>query len=408
MKLKLIAVLFLIGRFSLLLGNHTPELNRKYRAVLLTPGGELPFELELNINANGKGSFTVMNGQEHISNTFIYKMNDSFDLIFPVFDTRIRAVFQDELMEKITGIWYDHSRPGNYYLKFDAEVYDKYRFVKTPVLSKENISGKWATKFSDETSSDETVGIFIQEGTHLKGTFLTTTGDYRFLAGEVSADSFFLSAFDGSHAFLFKGKIIDDKILSGNWWSGRHYTASFTAIRDENAKLPDPTSLTFLDDENAKFGFSFPDENGNIVSLDDAQFEDKVIIVLITGSWCPNCMDETSYLSELEEKYKQADLAIIALSFERKPDKETFKKNIEKERLYFGIEYTILNAGLPKDASAALPMLNKVMSFPTTIILNKKHEVVEIYTGFSGPATGDIFIEFRKDFEEFLDKLIAE
>ncbi len=170
--------------------------------------------------------------------------------------------------------------------------------------------------------------------------------------------------------------------------------------------MPDPKSLTYIKDGNSKFEFAFPDENGKMVSLNDEQFKNKVIIVLITGTWCPNCMDETSYMSEVEEKYKGADLEIIALSFERKPDAQTFRSNIEKERLYFGIDYTILNAGLPKDATSVLPMLNKVMGFPTTIILNKQHEEVEIYTGFSGPATGEIFVEFRKNFEELIDKLL--
>jgi len=408
MKLKWIAVLFLMGGYSSLFANKLPELNRKYRAVLNTPGGELPFELELRIDANGKGIFTVMNGQEQISNTFLYKSNDSFDLAFPVFDTYIRVVFTDNSFEKLSGIWYDKSRSGNYYLTFKAEVYDMFRFVKTPLLPAENVEGKWATTFSDESGKEETVGIFKQEASHLNGTFLTTTGDYRFLEGEVSADSFFLSAFDGSHAFLFKGKIQQDGTLTGNWWSGKHYTAAFTASRNVNAQLPDPKSLTYIKDGNTKFGFSLPDENGNIVSLGDAQFNNKAVIVIITGSWCPNCMDETSYLSEVEEKYKDKDLAIIALSFERKPDVKSFKNNIEKERLYFGIDYTILNAGLPKDANTVLPMLNNVMSFPTTIILNKDHEVVEIYTGFSGPATGDIFVEFCKNFEELLDKLLAK
>jgi thiol-disulfide isomerase/thioredoxin len=406
MKLKLIGVLFLICGYSAVFAGKTVELQAKYRAVLFTPGGELPFELELKIDSIGKGIFTVMNGEEHISNTFKYNPNDSFDLAFPVFDTYMRVVFKDKKLESMDGLWYDRSRTGNYYLKFHAELYDKFRFIKTPLSPLENITGKYATTFSDESSKDETVGIFKQEGSHLSATFLTTTGDYRFLEGEVSADSFYLSAFDGSHAFLFKGKIQDDKTLTGNWWSGKHYSASFIAQRNENANLPDPKSLTYIKDSNSKFEFAFADENGKMVSLNDEQFKNKVIIVLITGTWCPNCMDETSYMSEVEEKYKDADLEIIALSFERKPDAQTFKSNIEKERLFFGIDYTILNAGLPKDATSVLPMLNKVMGFPTTIILNKQHEVVEIYTGFSGPATGEIFVEFRKNFEELIDKLL--
>jgi hypothetical protein len=119
-------------------------------------------------------------------------------------------------------------------------------------------------------------------------------------------------------------------------------------------------------------------------------------------------MDETSYMSEVEEKYKNKDLAIVALSFERQPDPQNFKININRLKNYFGINYLHLNAGLPKNASDALPMLNRVMGFPTTIILNKKHEVAEIYTGFSGPATGQLFLDYQKDFEELIDALLTE
>ncbi|MBK8344453.1 MAG: hypothetical protein IPL12_14725 [Bacteroidetes bacterium] len=52
-------------------------------------------------------------------------------------------------------------------------------------------------------------------------------------------------------------------------------------------------------------------------------------------------------------------------------------------------------------------MLNKVLGFPTTIILNSNHEVVEIYTGFNGPATGDLFLQYQKEFEALLNSLLA-
>ena len=407
MQLKLVAIFILT---AILPGPDTgvlAQISHTYRATLQTPGGELPFGLELKISSDSKsGIYTIVNGPEQISNTFSIPDNDSLHLNFPVFNTELVLLLKNTQEEIITGIWYDHSRIGNYYLPFNAELNKKYRFIENPLPPKQNISGRWETIFSSESGSENTVGIFKQEGNHLSGTFLTTTGDYRFLEGEVSADSFFLSAFDGSHAFLFKGKIQDDGNLTGGWWSGNHYSAKFVATRNENAQLPDPKSLTFLKPGYNKIAFAFPDENGNLISLEDEQFKNKVIIIQITGSWCPNCMDETSYLSEVEDKYKNKDLAIIALSFERQPDPKNFRENIEKERHHFGVSYTFLNAGLPKNASEALPMLNNVMGFPTTIILNKKQEVVEIYTGFSGPATGEIFLEFQKGFESLLDSLL--
>ena len=378
-----------------------------YRAVLLTPGGELPFRLQLPaVLFEGKIQGEIINGNEVINVTG-KMLNDTLSLDFPVFNTEIVGRYYIG-SQTFDGFWYDHSRSGNYGLPFYAIANENYRFIQNPYTPSINISGRYDAVFKDETSTDSTVAILHLDGNHLTGTFLTTTGDYRFLEGDVSNNMFYLSAFDGSHAFLFKGKINDDGTLIGDYWSGKHYHAKFTAVKNENAKLPDPTKLTYLKEGYSKIEFSFPDENGNLISLEDERFKNKVVVIQITGSWCPNCMDETSYMSEVEEKYKNKDLAIVALSFERQPDPQNFKINIDRLKNHFGIDYLYLNAGLPKNASEVLPMLNHVMGFPTTIILNKKHEVAEIYTGFNGPATGQLFLDYQKDFEELVERLMND
>lgn len=392
-----------------------------WRATLITPGGELPFfmqtrgETELHID-----EISVMNGEEKISTSEINYLNvtDTFnnkkitsskiEFSLPVFNSIVSASFSGDF-KQMHGTYTDKSRPGNYFLRFDAVQIDTlYRFIKKPRPPKSNITGKWDAVFKDESTTDSTIGIFEQKGNHISGTFLTTTGDYRFLEGDVSADSFYLSTFNGSHAFLFKGKINDDGTLSGQYWSGKHYYATFIATKNENAHLPDPTKLTYLKNGYSKIEFTFPDENGKMISLSDEQFKNKVLIISIMGSWCPNCMDETSYLSQFYNEYKNRGVDIIALAFERQTDSVNFKKNINKLKQHFGINYTILNAGPIKNASDALPMLNKVMSFPTTIILDKNQTVNEIYTGFNGPATGDLFIEYQKKFETLVNQLLNE
>ena len=39
---------------------------------------------------------------------------------------------------------------------------------------------------------------------------------------------------------------------------------------------------------------------------------------------------------------------------------------------------------------------------------DKNKKVRRIHTGFNGPATGDNYYNFKKDFEDFLEKVIAE
>jgi len=378
---------------------------RYFRGTLATPGGDLIFFFSLDRNAAGEPfKYTLENGNETIAGA-LEKKGDSIIFSSPVFNSEIVARFNED-KSALSGKWYDHSRPGNYFLPFEA-VFVKEN-VYRPGLEEPiaDISGRYDAKFINGDVIDNTVGVFRQDGNKFSGTFLTTTGDYRMLNGFVSGDNFYLAAFDGSHAFLFKGKILENNSLSGYFYSGQHFAAPFIASKNNKAALPDPKSLTYLKPGYDKFTFAFPDENGNIVKLEDEQFKNKAMIIQITGSWCPNCMDETSYLSEVEEKFKSKDLAIVALSFERQTEQVQFKQNISKLRNHFGVDYLYLNAGLPKTASDALPMLNKVMGFPTTIILNKNHEIVEIHTGFNGPATGDVFVEYQREFEALLNKLV--
>ena len=96
-------------------------------------------------------------------------------------------------------------------------------------------------------SSYEAVGVFNQKDNRVTGTFLTTTGDYRYLEGNIIGDSLLLSCFDaGGHAFLFKAKVGADKKMTGTFTSGFTGFETWTAQLDPKAELPDANSLTFL------------------------------------------------------------------------------------------------------------------------------------------------------------------
>ena len=53
-------------------------------------------------------------------------------------------------------------------------------------------------------------------------------------------------------------------------------------------------------------------------------------------------------------------------------------------------------------------MLKDIIGFPTTIIIDKKGDVRKIHTGFSGPGTGEHYIEFISEFEKLTNDLLAE
>lgn len=405
---KCISTFWCICFSSFLLAQRTIDSITVWHAELTTPGGALPFVFDMGTAPDpvtGGIVYTIHNGVEQLSNNMI-QVGDTLQFGNAVFNTVIYAAYNKQ-KDTLRGYWQDYSRPSKYTLPFIAIKNAGYRFSRSPKEPVADISGKWTAIFDPETDPDTTIGLFTQTGNHLSGTFMTTAGDHRFLEGEVDGNVFRLSAFDGSHAFLFTGKISEDGTLHGDFWSGIHYHAAFVAERNDDAQMPDPTQLTYLKPGYTDFTFSLPDENGNMVSPGDPAFAGKVLIIEITGSWCPNCKDETSYLHDLLERYTGKDIAVIALQFERQTDPEPFKKNMEKLRGYFGITYPMLNAGLPKDAATTLPMLDRVKSYPTTIVLDKEHRVAQIYTGFSGPATGAAFLDFRVQFEGMLDTLLA-
>ncbi len=248
----------------------------QYRAVLQTPGGELPFGLDIQPTAGKPGMYTVfaLNGPERLPLDSARVEDDSL---------RISAgLFESELVAKIDGNtlrgqWRRHRTPDEVVtLPFEATAGYDYRFAKEDKLAVGNLTGTWAANFNDTTGRVDTVnavGIFKQTDNKITGTFLTPTGDYRYLAGNVVGDSLLLSCFDGTHVFLFKAKH-DAKAntLTGGFWSGASYYEPWSARLDPNAKLPDPASLTYLKPGRKALNISFPEPNGNVVSLKDPRF----------------------------------------------------------------------------------------------------------------------------------------
>ena len=176
--------------------------------------------------------------------------------------------------------------------------------------------------------------------------------------------------------------------------------------------MPDANALTFLKEGYERLEFSFPDENGKMVSLNDKQFKDKVVIVQLMGSWCPNCLDETKYFTEYYSNNSEKDIAFVALAFEYAKTKSKAFEVIGELKNKIGIEYPILLAQYGTsdkiEAQDKLPMLNHILSYPTSIFIDKKGKVRKIHTGFSGPATGEPYIKFKNEFEAFIEELLVE
>ena len=372
--------------------------------------GELPFSLDFEYINDTTVTVTIINGDEKIkSDPEDIKIGhnrangqDTIRIDFPVYGTFIRAVYRERVME---GEWVKPA--SNTSIPFIAHQGDNHRFTTLAKAPMQDISGKWATVFfSNDSSKYNAVGEFVQKGNILNGTFRTETGDYRFLSGEVQGDKIYLSCFDGSHAFLFEGKMNSDGTIFGFYRSSKNEPEYWEAKRDANFQLRDANAISGSKVGSTPVNFSFNDTEGKKVALTD--FGKKIKIVQIMGTWCPNCRDETNFLTNYLKNNKNDNLAIIALAFER--NKEIAKVQLETYKKKMNVPYNILLAGTTtnKDStSKALPFLTDVVGYPTMIFFDKNNVIRRVHTGFDGPATSR-YTDFEKEFDEFTKKLLKE
>jgi thiol-disulfide isomerase/thioredoxin len=382
-----------------------------YRGILILneeTGIELPFNFDVKYKGK-KPTIIIKNADERIVVDEISVKGDSLIFKMPVFDTEFRTVF---VGDNIEGLWINHYKTTKNKIKFKATYGETNRFPFVPGKPNPYFEGRWETTFSPNTKdSSKAIGVFhhVEQTDYLTGTFLTETGDYRYLEGIKNGNKLFLSCFDGSHAFLFIAELNNEKLI-GTFYSGASWQEPWVAIRNDSYKLANADEITFLKNKDDKINFSFPDLYKNIVTLNDKKFENKAVIIQVMGSWCPNCMDESAYLAGIYKQYKTEGLEIIALAFEKTNDFEKAKNQLLRLKKKFNMEYDILvtqQTGKEK-AGEVLSALNKISAFPTILFLNKQHQVVKVHTGFSGPATGIYYEEFKRDTETLIKKLIKE
>lgn len=200
--------------------------------------------------------------------------------------------------------------------------------------------------------------------------------------------------------------------MEGQFYSGNHWKEPFVAKKNPDYELPEIDELTFLNDGYKSLEFSFPDENGNMVSLSDERFKDKVVLVQIMGTWCPNCLDSSKFYTEFHNKNKENGFEVVALTVEFKKNPEAAFENIERLRERIGMTYPILLAqygsGSKSKMQDKLPALNHIISYPTSIFIDRTGRVRKIHTGFNGPGTGEKYTSYKAEFERFVGELLAK
>ncbi|PJJ59342.1 TlpA disulfide reductase family protein [Hymenobacter chitinivorans] len=398
-----------------------------WRGVLTAQGQEIPFLFDVSTADNGqKPTVTLRNGEERLKLDETTTAGDSTTIRLGVFDAAlvVRAVGEDGL--KGTWVKYDGKEP--YRVPFAAfrTPNNDNLFVgdskMVPIYGDLVKGATFRVEFKgDDGETYPAVGLIQQDSANdhmLTGTFLTTTGDYRYLAGNIvnkkDGEHLLLSTFDGSHGFLFDGKVSKPgniNSITGDFYSGKSGHETWTAVLDGNAKLPDANTLTGMKPGQKKLAFKFPNiyEGGSISPI-DPKYQGKVVVLQILGSWCPNCMDETNFLAPWYEKNKGRGVEIIGLGYERTPDQTLASQKLikMKERMNVGYDLAVAGVASKDSASKSLPQLAGVLAFPTTIFLDKKGEVRKVHTGFSGPGTGKYYQQEIAEFNKTVDMLLKE
>jgi len=382
----------------------------KYRAVINRADEKnIVFNLD-ELKVGNKITWVIRNAEERIEVKEIKQKADSLYVTMPFFGAEI---FLKKTPLGYSGQWKKAGSKGDVFMPIEIKKGNqRYSIPATPTTI--NLTGRWRAVFRNETGeTSDAIAELKQVGSKITGSVLTTTGDYRYLEGVANSDSLVMSTFDGTHAFYFSAKIDKQgKLFNGLFASGPTSVETWDAVRDAAVELDESDVLMRVKDPSQRLNFSFPDLDGTIVSIQEPRFKGKVVVVQIMGSWCPNCMDETAFLSKYYRENKNKGVEIIGLAYEYSTDFDKAKKNLSRFKNRFMVEYPMLVTGVtsndPLRTEKTLPQLTPIKAFPSMIIVGKDGSIRKTHAGYSGPATGIHHEKFKKEFDEYINMLLNE
>lgn len=410
----------LVLGLSFLACNRAPKVERQnpfgtwYGTVTNNSGEQVAFTLEVAndptktnglVNVTG----TLVNGTDRLASTSGSFDGQSIKLNYDFYDGELQArITGDQLQGVFIRQWQKRTltRPV-------AAV----RQTQEPAAagSTTDLTGDWLLKVGEGAEQKLWRAAFQTQNGKATGTIIPVSGDWGNLAGTFTPDNTLtLNRFDGINSRIFKAQLQPDGTLVGFVDLGlfdpkRKVVAE--RITDKNkalvASLPDPNSYTRLKNASEPFQFSFPDLSGKLVSWNDARFKNKVVVVSITGSWCPNCHEETPFLQDLYARYQAQGLEVVALAFEYTGQ---VSRDLEQVKIFaarHGVKYPMLLAGSTEDAPQKLPQLVNFGAYPTTLFIGRDGLVKRIHAGFEGKATGERFTKLKAEIEAEIKELLS-
>ena len=358
------------------------------------------------IDLLNESRWEVVNGVERIPIDIKWGKDSTFTSSLPLFSTYFEGKKEKGI---VTGQWVDPTRTGDYRIPFQI-VKNKIRDFDTKVHVPIHL--KYKIVFEDDTVPAILEMEIGREENVVYGTVLTETGDYRYLQGEPFDNSrFYLSAFDGTHLFYLTGQLVDNKV-EGSFMSGKHYLSNFKGEVNTSFELRKADALTWMKNPKEVLSLKLNADAKTERSFGEKEWNGKVTLVQIMGTWCPNCTDESRFVKSMYEKYSGQGLQVIPVSFERGSDKQVAFTRINSQAKQMALPYPVYlgsGADSPQKATAIVfAQLNHVMSFPTLILIGKDGKVKKVWTGFYGPGTGVHYAEHIAEIEDAVLRLLRK
>jgi len=368
----------------------------------------IPFRLDISgEGANLKG--TLFNGDQLQTTTGARLQNGKIVLEFDHYLTKITATLKEgQLDGQVEGRFEREKYISS--VPFQAKRYSPSSLSSANAPS---IDGVWEIPYESPKGEKAWRFIVHQAGPEVSASILRVDGDTGALTGTFQNGKFVLSHFDGSRPLLLEVTPAPDGTLEIQANGAYTQTKKLIAYRPEAARakgLPEPTNYTThttVRDPNETFAFRFPDVNGKIVSNEDSKFKGKVVLAIVTGTWCPNCHDEAQYLVQLYKKYRDQGLEIVALDFEEPEQQDT----LSRERAFvkkYGVEYTYLIAGAPAEMWEKVPQAVNLNTWPATLFIGRDGRVKSIHAGFASPASGEFNRQLKEEFTSNIERLLAD
>jgi thiol-disulfide isomerase/thioredoxin len=381
------------------------SIDGRWDATLVVNGAVIPFRLDISGDgATLKG--TLYNGDDKEFTTQASFENGKLVLNQEHYLTRITATVKDGELDGKIQMQNDKGPEGS--------VFHAKRFVAAAQpANAPSIAGNWIVPFDSNKGEKAWRFIAKQSGADVTAAILRVDGDTGALTGTYRDGKFLLSHFDGQRPYLLEVTPAKDGSLALVQKGGGPRQGNLTAYREDVAQaknLPAPsdyTTHTTMKDPNEVFAYSFPDVNGKVLSNNDAKFKGKVVLAIVTGTWCPNCHDEAQYLVQLYKKYRAQGLEIVALDFEE-PEQQDDLARVHAFIKQYGVEYTYLIAGAPAEMWEKVPQAVNLNTWPATLFVGRDGRVKHIHAGFAAPASGEFNAQLKQEFTSTIERLLAE